>query len=115
MSKQSRGILFVKSIFHSTDFSKASELAFSHALAVALIRKTKLVIMHARRGEREDWSNFPAVRKTLARWRLLEAGSLPSEVFEKLGVRITAKRARNRTRFHGFKFQVGRFPAAPDT
>lgn len=94
MSKPSRAVPFVKSIFHPTDFSKASELAFAHALAVALMRKTKLVIMHARRGEREDWSNFPAVRNTLARWRLLESGSLPSEVFEKLGVRITKASAQ---------------------
>jgi nucleotide-binding universal stress UspA family protein len=89
MSKQSPAIPFVKSIFHPSDFSEASELAFAHALAIALMRETRLVIMHARRGEREDWSQFPAVRKTLARWQMLEAGSLPSEVFEKLGVRIT--------------------------
>jgi nucleotide-binding universal stress UspA family protein len=94
MSKQSRAIPFVKSIFHPSDFSEASELAFAHALAFALIRQTQLVIMHARRGEREDWSQFPAVRKTLARWQVLEAGSLPSEVFEKLGVRITKASTR---------------------
>jgi nucleotide-binding universal stress UspA family protein len=94
MSKQSRAIPFVKSIFHPSDFSEASELAFAHALAFALIRKTELVIMHARRGEREDWSQFPAVRKTLARWQVLEAGSRSSEVFEKLGVRITKASAR---------------------
>ena len=77
---------FVKSIFHPSDFSKASELAFAHALAIALMRKTELVIMHVRRGEREDWSKFPAVRKTLARWQVLEPGSHPSEVFQRLGV-----------------------------
>jgi nucleotide-binding universal stress UspA family protein len=89
MSKQSGPIPFVESIFHPSDFSDASELAFAHALAIALIRQADLVIMHARRGEREDWSKFPAVRKTLARWQVLEPGSLPSEVFEKLAVRVT--------------------------
>ena len=89
MSEQSQAIPFVKSIFHPSDFSEASELAFAHALAIALIGETQLVIMHARRGEREDWSQFPAVRKTLARWQVLEAGSLPSEVFQKLAVRVT--------------------------
>jgi nucleotide-binding universal stress UspA family protein len=81
-------IPFVKSIFHPSDFSKASELAFGHALAIALIRKTRLVIMHARRGKWEDWSQFPAVRETLARWELLKPGSHPSEIFEKLGVDV---------------------------
>lgn len=80
---------FVKSIFHPSDFSAASELAFAHALAIALIRETKLVIMHARRGEREDWSRFPAVRKTLARWRVIEPGTLPTDVFKQLGALIT--------------------------
>jgi len=94
MREQSHAIPFVKSIFHPSDFSEASELAFAHALAIALIRETQLVIMHARRGEREDWSQFPAVRKTLARWHVLEAGSLPSEIFEKLSVRVTKVSAR---------------------
>jgi nucleotide-binding universal stress UspA family protein len=79
---------FIKSIFHPSDFSKASELAFAHALAISLLRQTQLVIMHARRGEREDWSRFPAVRKTLARWNLLEPGSHPFEVFRRLGIAV---------------------------
>jgi nucleotide-binding universal stress UspA family protein len=89
ISEQSQAIPFVKSIFHPSDFSEASELAFAHALAIALIGETQLVIMHARRGKWEDWSQFPAVRKTLARWQVLEEGSLPSEVFQKLAVRVS--------------------------
>ena len=81
-------IPFVKSIFHPSDFSQASESAFAHALAIALKRKTRLVIMHARRGKWEDWSQFPAVRETLAQWQLLRPGSHPSEIFEKLGVDV---------------------------
>lgn len=86
MTQPTQTVPFVQSIFHPSDFSKASELAFAHALAIALIRKTELVIMHVRRGEREDWSKFPAVRKTLARWQVLEPGSHPSEIFQRLGV-----------------------------
>jgi nucleotide-binding universal stress UspA family protein len=81
--------IFVKSILHPTDFSAASELAFAHALAIALIRTTTLVIVHARRGDQEDWSKFPAVRRTLARWQLLERGSKPSDVFSRLGIAVT--------------------------
>ena len=82
-------VRFVRSIFHPSDFSEASELAFAHALAIALIRKTELIIMHARRGEREDWSKFPAVRKTLSRWQVLEPGSRPFDVFQRLGLAVT--------------------------
>jgi nucleotide-binding universal stress UspA family protein len=80
---------FVRSIFHPSDFSEASELAFAHALAIALIRKTNLVIMHARRGAQEDWFKFPAVRKTLSRWQVLDRGINPFEVFQRLGIAVT--------------------------
>lgn len=89
MSQPRYSTPFVKSIFHPSDFSAASELAFAHALAIAVIRETELVIMHARQGQREDWSRFPAVRKTLARWRVIEPGTLPTDVFKQLGVLIT--------------------------
>jgi nucleotide-binding universal stress UspA family protein len=88
MSETVQTVPFISSIFHPSDFSQASELAFAHALAIALMRKTKLVIMHARHGEREDWSKFPAVRKTLARWQVLKPGSHPAEVFRELGVEV---------------------------
>jgi nucleotide-binding universal stress UspA family protein len=94
MSEPLRAVRFVKSIFHPSDFSKASELAFAHALAFALISKTELVIMHAGRGSLEDWSQFPPVRKTLERWNVLAPGSPRSAVFEKLAVRVKKVSAR---------------------
>ena len=87
-------IPFVKSIFHPSDFSKASELAFVHALAIALIRQTELVIMHAGRGDVDDWEQFPAVRKTLEDWEVLAPGSAPRAVFEKLSMRVKKVSAR---------------------
>ena len=88
MGEASESVPFVKSIFHPADFSEASELAFAHALAVALIRQTELVIMHAGRGHLDDWAQFPPVRKTLERWGVLSPGSSRSEVFDKLAVRV---------------------------
>ena len=89
MSEPSDTIPFVNSIFHPSDFSKASELAFAHALAIALIRKTELVILHAGRGQLDDWAQFPPVRKTLERWQVLAPGSPRSAVYEKLAIRVT--------------------------
>ena len=94
MSQASQTAPFVTSIFHPSDFSKASELAFAHALAIALIRKTELVIMHAGRGSVDDWSRFPPVRKTLENWNVLAPGSPRSAVFEKLSVRVAKVTAR---------------------
>jgi nucleotide-binding universal stress UspA family protein len=89
VSQAAQTVPFIQSIFHPSDFSAASELAFAHALAIALLRKSDLSILHAGRGSREDWSRFPPVRKTLERWQVLPPGSPRSAVFEKLGVRIT--------------------------
>jgi nucleotide-binding universal stress UspA family protein len=89
VSQAGQTVPFVQSIFHPSDFSKASELAFAHALAIALLRKCDLSILHAGRGNVGDWSQFPAVRKTLEQWQVLAPGSPRSAVFEKLGVRIT--------------------------
>ena len=94
MNEALASVPFVKSIFHPSDFSKASELAFAHALAIALMRKTKLVIMHAGRGQIDDWARFPPVRKTLERWAVLDPGSPPAAVFDKLSMRVAKVAAR---------------------
>lgn len=79
---------FVDSVLHPTDFSSASDTAFAHALAIALIRKTKFTILHVGAGK-QQWTHFPAVRSTLDRWGLLEKGSPQAAVFDQLAVRVT--------------------------
>jgi nucleotide-binding universal stress UspA family protein len=82
---------FVASVLHATDFSPASEKAFAHALAISLLRQTRLWLLHAGRRELggDDWRKFPPVRATLERWGLLEPGSPRSAVFEEFQVRAT--------------------------
>jgi len=88
VSQAAQTVPFIQSIFHPSDFSTASELAFAHALALALLRKCELSILHAGGGHDRDWSRFPAVRKTLEKWQVLPPGSPRAAVFEKLGVNI---------------------------
>ena len=57
------------SIFHPTDFSPESEVAFAHALKLAVITNSALRIMHVEPQVSDvDWQSFPSVRATLARW-----------------------------------------------
>jgi nucleotide-binding universal stress UspA family protein len=81
---------FIKTILHPTDFSPASEAAFAHALAICLFRKGELTILHA--GDEymdgDEWQQFPHVRKTLERWKLLAPGSSRAAVFHELGIRV---------------------------
>jgi nucleotide-binding universal stress UspA family protein len=70
-------------IFHPSDFSPASEVAFGHALRIALQSKAKLDLMHVERSpsaEKPYWLDFPAVRATLTRWGVLPEGVRRQEV-----------------------------------
>jgi nucleotide-binding universal stress UspA family protein len=77
-------------IFHPSDFSSASEVAFGHALKIALQSKAKLDLMHVEptlSPEKPYWLDFPAVRTTLARWGVLPEGVQRQEV-AKTGLRV---------------------------
>jgi nucleotide-binding universal stress UspA family protein len=78
---------FVNSILHPSDFTMASENAFAHALAIALLRHTRLTILHVD-DSADAWTKFPAVRTTLERWKLMQKGSPRSAVFDELQLRV---------------------------
>jgi nucleotide-binding universal stress UspA family protein len=72
-------------ILHPSDFSRASRIAFAHALKIALLAKAELEIVHVqphRIDSEKDvhWSEFPGVRSTLARWNILLADAKFEEV-----------------------------------
>ena len=79
-----------RSILHPTDFSEVSQVAFAHALKLAISARAKFTIVHTETavGETIDWSAFPGVRSTLTGWGLLEPGSPPEAVFETLGLSV---------------------------
>lgn len=80
---------FIQSVVHPTDFSAASARAFAHALAVAVLRRSRLTLLHVGTEEHVDWGKYPAVRATLERWGMLDAGSTQADVFKRLGVQVT--------------------------
>lgn len=84
----------LRSVFHPTDFSPASEVAFAHALKLALEAKAELRIMHVD-ATRPHWDEFPQVRETLARWGLLPPGS-PRNAVSRLGLQVEKAHARGR-------------------
>ncbi len=75
-------------IFHPSDFTPASEIAFVHALMIALKSKASLQMMHVDTNNRADWDHFPGVRATLERWKKLPDGSSIDQVRE-LGLDIS--------------------------
>jgi nucleotide-binding universal stress UspA family protein len=77
----------VRSIFLPSDFSDASEVAFVHALKIALVAGAKLSLFHVDAGDDREWEDFPGVRETLERWKLLPAGS-PRSAVARLGIDV---------------------------
>jgi nucleotide-binding universal stress UspA family protein len=75
-------------ILHPTDFSEASEVAFVHALKLALLTRGQLHLLHVSSEDAQvRWRNFPGVREALERWTVLPAGSPPEAVGE-LGIDV---------------------------
>jgi len=77
------------SVFHPSDFTPQSEVAFMHALKLALAGESRLTILHADApGSRyAHWHDFPSVRTVLERWDLIEDGATRAQVHE-LGVDV---------------------------
>jgi nucleotide-binding universal stress UspA family protein len=83
----SSGLPILQHIFHPSDFTPASEVAFIHALKAALVAKAELTILHVSPKHELDWTEFPGVRSTLERWSLLPKNSAQADV-AKLGIGI---------------------------
>jgi nucleotide-binding universal stress UspA family protein len=70
-------------------FFRSSDEAFAHALALALAYKHHFYLLHVKNPEREpEWSSFPQVRETLARWGAIDSDAAQSEVETKLGIKV---------------------------
>jgi nucleotide-binding universal stress UspA family protein len=75
-------------IVHPTDFSPPSQIAFGHALKLALAAGAELDLLHVRpKGGKPDWAEFPGTRQTLHRWGVLPKDSAPAALHES-GLRI---------------------------
>jgi nucleotide-binding universal stress UspA family protein len=79
----------INSIFHPTDLSEASFVAFAHALKIALLAQSELTILHAANsgGDKVSWKDFPGVRQTLERCGELPEGS-SARAISKLGMTV---------------------------
>jgi nucleotide-binding universal stress UspA family protein len=86
-ASEESSVPIIGSILHPSDFSAASEVAFAHALKAALIAKSQLTVMHVSPSMTAEWTDFPGVRETLARWGLLPPDS-PRSAVPTLGIEV---------------------------
>lgn len=79
----------ITSIAHPTDFSPEGQVAFEHALRLALIHRCRLDVLHVHSPESNgDWDLFPHIRPILHRWGFLDAGATIADILGKTGVAI---------------------------
>ena len=74
-------------IFHPSDFSGASTVAFVHALKIALVAGTKLTMLHVEASPNAEWQDFPGVRDTLEQWGLIPKDT-PRNAVRQLGIKV---------------------------
>lgn len=90
------GIVTIRDIFHSTDFSPPPRAAFAHALKLTIGMRADLTIMHVDSDRADaDFYEFPRVRGTLARWGLLPkdscSGSRSSDFYGSVSLEQTSR------------------------
>jgi nucleotide-binding universal stress UspA family protein len=108
---EDESLLPIGHVFHPTDFSHASEVAFAHALRVALAAKAALTIFHVAEEDAElPWSAFPGVRSMLAGWGLLPPGS-PKQAVPALGIEVEKVAAHGKDPLHASLDYLDSFPA----
>jgi nucleotide-binding universal stress UspA family protein len=98
-------------VFHPTDFSPASEVAFAHALRVALAARAALTIFHvAAENHAVSWSAFPGVRSMLTGWGLLPPDS-PKQAVPALGIEVEKVTVRDKDPLRASLEYLADFPA----
>ncbi len=76
------------SIFHPTDFSQESHVAFVHAVKLALLTGAELTIMHIEPNKADpNFKDFPRIRSLLTQWGYLPEGS-PKEALPDSGIHV---------------------------
>jgi len=80
----------IRSVMHPTDLEAPNDVAFAHALKIALAGQAKFYILYNQSPmpDHVDWSAFPGVRKMLIDWRLLDADSSRADVAKLLGIHV---------------------------
>lgn len=99
-------------VLFATDLSHDGDLAFAHALKIALAGKGELAIVHTAPRDLvgKEWEQFPRVRNSLAGWGLLPFGAPASAVEEQLDLRVRKIDVPDPDPLHGVKELMERRP-----
>lgn len=90
-------------ILFATDLTHDGDLAFAHALRIALPGQGDLTIVHAapRAEAGKAWDEFPRVRASLVGWGLLDPGIEAGDLEAQLGLHVRKIDVPDRSARHG--------------
>ena len=78
---------FLRNVFHPTDFSESSDIAFAHALKIALVSNAKLNLMHVSPSSSNSvMQEFPKIKETLKSWGVITKSCTEKDLMQ-LGFR----------------------------
>lgn len=77
-------------VFHPSDFSEESDIAFEHALMIAVRCRAGIGMLHTVPDalDTRHWGGFPGVRNTLHRWGLIGADAPREAIRSELGITV---------------------------
>lgn len=79
----------IKAIAHPTDFSPQGQLAFAHALRLAMLHRCPLDLLHVRDPDHASHlGKFPKVRELLRRWGAVPETATPADVLPLTGISV---------------------------
>lgn len=79
----------IRAIAHPTDFSPEGQVAFAHALGLAVANRCPLDLLHVRGAHYADhYEKFPHIREVLMRWGVLGAYASVEDIAAVGGVRV---------------------------
>src|SRR6185503_12814488 len=91
--------------------SLASDIAFAHALRLALATGAELAILHAdQNGTRTPWLGLPGVHHAAVRWGLLPAGSSRDDL-ARLGLSVCKTEVQGVPPLEAILGELARHPA----
>jgi len=102
----------IRAIAHPTDFSAEGQMAFVHALRLAMAHRCHLDLMHVRApGDEDRWGRFPRVREVLARWGVLTADASVDDIAQQTGVTVRKVEIRDADAVEGLsRFLISHRP-----
>lgn len=78
----------IRAIAHPTDFSPEGQVAFAHALRLAVANRCPLDLLHVRgQHDADHYEKFPHIREVLMRWGVLGPQASVEDIAAVAGVR----------------------------